>query len=43
MAAERKKMSSEKYFLRYAYPCSFVLVDLGKISDAKRKELVRKN
>jgi hypothetical protein len=42
MAAERKKMSSEKYFLRYAYPCSFVLVDLGKISDAKRKELEKK-
>ncbi|KYK25067.1 hypothetical protein AYK26_02630 [Euryarchaeota archaeon SM23-78] len=42
MAGERKEISSEtpeRYFLKYAYPCSFVLVDLGKITDEKRKEL----
>jgi hypothetical protein len=35
-------LSPERYFLLYAYPCSFVLVDLGKISEEKRKELERK-
>jgi len=35
-------MSSEKYFLMYAYPYSFVLVVLVKISDVKRKELEKK-
>jgi len=45
MAAEGKKvkqMSSEKYFLMYAYPCSFVLVELGRITEEKRKELEKK-
>lgn len=37
-----QKISPEKYFLMYAYPCSFVLVDLGKITEEKRKELERK-
>ncbi|MBW2991137.1 HypC/HybG/HupF family hydrogenase formation chaperone [Candidatus Woesearchaeota archaeon] len=35
-------MTPEKYFLKYAYPCSFVLVDLGKITEEKRKELEQK-
>ncbi len=47
MAGKRKEMISEtnppeRYFLKYAYPCSFVLVDLGKITDEKRKELEEK-
>ena len=47
MAGKRKEIISEtitpeRYFLKYAYPCSFVLVDLGKISDEKRKELEEK-
>lgn len=32
----------ERYFLKYAYPCSFVLVDLGEINDEKRKDLEEK-
>ena len=37
-----EEISAERYFLKYAYPCSFVLVDLGKITDKKRKELEKK-
>jgi len=40
--ARKEEMSPERYFLMYAYPCSFVLVDLGKITEAKRKELEKK-
>ena len=29
----------ERYFLKYAYPCSFVLVEQARISEQKRKEL----
>lgn len=32
----------ERYFLKYAYPCSFVLVDQGRITEKKRKELEKK-
>jgi len=32
----------EKYFLKYAYPCSFVLVEQNRISEQKRKELEKK-
>ena len=37
-----KKLSPESYFLRYAYPCSFMLVDLGKITNKKRQELEKR-
>jgi hypothetical protein len=44
MAAGRKKekISPERYFLLYAYPCSFVLVEQGRITEEKRKELEKK-
>ena len=42
MAGKQIDESPERYFLKYAYPCSFVLVDLGKITDDKRKELEQK-
>lgn len=32
----------ERYFLKYAYPCSFVLVEQGRITEKKRKELEKK-
>nr|MCK4930291.1 HypC/HybG/HupF family hydrogenase formation chaperone [Nanoarchaeota archaeon] len=37
-----EEMSAERYFLKYAYPCSLVLVDMGEITDKKRKELEKK-
>jgi hypothetical protein len=45
MARAREKIISEtpeRYFLRYAYPCSFVLVEQARISEQKRKELEKK-
>jgi len=42
MAGKQVDETPERYFLKYAYPCSFVLVDLGKITDEKRKELEQK-
>jgi hypothetical protein len=45
MAKARKKISPEtpeRYFLKYAYPCSFVLVEQARISEQKRKELEKK-
>jgi hypothetical protein len=39
MAKAKEEISPEKYFLMYAYPCSFVLVEQGRISEQKRKEL----
>jgi hypothetical protein len=34
--------SPERYFLKYAYPCSFVLVEQAMISEQERKELEKK-
>jgi hypothetical protein len=47
MAGAREKIipelqSPERYFLKYAYPCSFVLVEQARISEQKRKELEKK-
>ena len=39
---EKEKISPERYFLLYAYPCSFVLVEQGRITEEKRKELEKK-
>jgi len=45
MAKAKEEITSEtpeRYFLKYAYPCSFVLVEQARISEQKRKELEKK-